>query len=215
MKDNYTHISFLVDRSGSMSIVKNSTIEGILEFLNLHKSLPGECTLSLVQFDNLYEYIYDFDKISDIDTSLINSKYIPRGSTALIESMIRLIKDTGTKLAAMNEEDRPSKVIFACITDGEENSSNKLYTNEMLKDLILEHTNVWKWEFTYLGANHDAFLVAKSFGINESAVLNYLSTAKGTKNSFIALATATARYRTASDNNMAYTNTEIDSANEK
>lgn len=45
------------------------------------------------------------------------------------------IKSVGEKLAAMKEEDRPSKVIVVVITDGEENYS-KHYTRTQINEMV-------------------------------------------------------------------------------
>ena len=62
MKDDYTHISVILDRTGSMETIRDDTIGGFNVFLDEQKNQPGTATLTLVQFDSQdsYEIIYDF-----------------------------------------------------------------------------------------------------------------------------------------------------------
>ena len=57
-----THIHVILDRSGSMSSIKDDIIGGFNEFLQQQKKLDDACTLSLVQFDSddAYEVVHDF-----------------------------------------------------------------------------------------------------------------------------------------------------------
>ena len=48
---NYTHISVILDRTGSMESIRDDTIGGFNTFLQEQKVQPGSATLTLVQFD--------------------------------------------------------------------------------------------------------------------------------------------------------------------
>ena len=97
MKANYTHIIFLIDRSGSMMSIKHDMEGGLKEFLAKQKEFPGECTVTAAQFDSEYELIHKLKPPNEVHELKIN----PRGSTALIDSMVRLIKEAGQELAAL------------------------------------------------------------------------------------------------------------------
>ncbi|MCL2471991.1 MAG: hypothetical protein FWF25_09705 [Propionibacteriaceae bacterium] len=60
---------------------------------------------------------------------------MPRGSTALLDAVGRSITAFGERLAALPEDDRPSRVIFAIMTDGMENAS-KEFTHAAIKEMI-------------------------------------------------------------------------------
>src|SRR5688572_15913233 len=122
MRKDYTHITILLDRSGSMEPVRDAVIEGLNGFLKTHQTLPGQCTLSLYQFDYAYESNYVMAPIGSV-TPLSHATYQPRGSTALYDSLRRSIDETGAYLNGMREQDRPEKVIFVIQTDGYENAS--------------------------------------------------------------------------------------------
>jgi hypothetical protein len=96
-------------------------------------------------------------------------KLVPRGMTALLDAVGRAVNETGERLAKMPEQDRPSLVIFVVMTDGEENSS-KEFTKAQIKEMIEHQQNVYHWQFTFLGANQDAFAEAGGLGIDAAGV---------------------------------------------
>ena len=132
MKKDYTHIVLLIDRSGSMNTIKEDMEGGIKTFIEGQKLEPGYCTVTAAQFDNNYEVIFSRVPISEIDEIKIE----PRGTTALIDSMCRLITEVGADLASLSEDERPDRVLFITITDGEENSSFK-FTNADTSIILL------------------------------------------------------------------------------
>lgn len=149
---------FLLDRSGSMESCWDDTIGGFNAFLNEQKADGG--TLTLIQFDHEYQMTYERVKIEEAP-GLTRETYKPRGSTALLDAIGRLIKDWK---AASN----PS---VAILTDGQENSSHN-FTKAHIKDLIEQKTKEG-WTFAYLGANQDAFAEAGAIGIAPACTMNY------------------------------------------
>lgn len=106
-------------------------------------------------------------------------KLVPRGSTALLDAVGRAITETGSRLAAMKETERPSLVIFVIVTDGQENSS-RTFTREKIREMIQHQRTVYKWPFTFLAANQDAFAEAASLGIDPSGAANWAADKIGT-----------------------------------
>ena len=70
----------------------------------------------------------------------------------------------GSELAATPEPERPSKVIIAILTDGEEKSSRK-FSMADINQRITHQTEAYQWEFLFLGANQDAIATAAHMGI--------------------------------------------------
>lgn len=161
MNEEYTHISMVIDRSGSMNFCWNDVVGGYEQIIKENKSTPGICTFTVAAFDTVYELIEDFTDIQQVNEKL---EVYPRGGTALLDAIGKTIVSVGERFAKMKEEDRPSKVIMLIQTDGEENSS-KEYRTEYIKQLIEEHTDVWKWQFQFLGADLNSVNEAKSWGI--------------------------------------------------
>ena len=56
MKDDYTHIAVILDRTGSMETIRDDTIGGFNAFLSAQKVAPGLASLTLVQFDSQDPY---------------------------------------------------------------------------------------------------------------------------------------------------------------
>lgn len=193
MKSNYTHVSYLLDRSYSMLSIKKATIDGFNAFIEGQKGVPGEMTLTLAQFDDRYEVPYQMIPIEKVQ-NLNDNTFVPRGSTALLDSLGRLINDTGKILANLTEDQRPEKVLFLVHTDGEENCSTE-FTNEKIKEMIDHQKLNYKWEFMYLGANQDGFAVGATMNMTGAS---YNATAAGTRGVYTATTDAVAKFRTAS-----------------
>lgn len=195
---DYTHISMVLDRSGSMSSCKNATIEGVNKFVTEQKALPGQATATIVQFDHEYQALHSGKALKDIPL-LTDTSYEPRGSTALYDSVARCIRETGEWLAAMPEVARPKNVLFLIVTDGYENASTDFSVatggRAKLKAMIEHQTKVYGWAFAYIGANQDAMLNAQDIGILHSNALNYSATPTGTSKAFDGAIRATAMYR--------------------
>ncbi len=197
MKDNLTLVVFVLDRSGSMMSVRSDTIGGFNTFLNTQKVLNDagdDVVMTLAQFDDQYELLCDYAPLKDV-CELTNETFVPRGWTALNDAIGRTINVVGAKLASLQENERPSKVIFAILTDGQENSSNE-FSHQQVADMIKLQTETYNWEFVYLGANQDAFVVGSSYNIPTSNSQTYASTGVGTRNAFKSLNNGLSRRRT-------------------
>jgi hypothetical protein len=169
MKQGYTHITILLDRSGSMGSVANDVRGGIETFLNEQKLVPGECTISIHQFDDKFEVDHNFTPINEVSSQV---DFSPRGSTALFDSVAKSIIETGEVLKNMQEENRPEKVIMVIFTDGSENASRE-YSRSAVKNMIQEQTDKYNWTFTFLGANIDAVGVGASLNIGMQNSVTY------------------------------------------
>lgn len=168
---NLTLIAVILDRSGSMQPLREATIAGLNEFLDIQRKDPNETLLHMVQFDNHYDIVRDFVPLRDVKT-LTQADFEPRGGTALFDAMGRTITEVGARLAAMPEATRPGKVVVVIQTDGEENASRE-YRIEHVREMITHQREKYGWEFVFLGANVDAFASAQSFGILRSQTLQY------------------------------------------
>jgi hypothetical protein len=172
-KPNYAEIVMLLDRSGSMSTVLKDTIGGFNSFVREQRNNKvGEVRLSLYQFDDKYDVVYEGRPIQDVP-DLTTETFIPRGMTALFDATGKTINALGERLSKMYEQDRPSLVIFVILTDGEENSS-KEFRLERVKEIIKHQTERYNWKFVFLGADQDAFQ-ATQMGISANNTYNYAS----------------------------------------
>lgn len=195
MRQDYCDITLLLDRSGSMANIWEDTIGGINTFIEAQKKATGKCTLTLVQFDDHYEPNYVGVEAQHV-APLNKETYTPRGSTALLDAMGKAIVVTGTRLNNMPEYNRPAKVMFVVITDGQENASHE-YTKRQVKEMVDRQTNNYKWEFVYLGADVNAFSEASGMGIHLSNVIRYAKTHVGVQGIYDSLTNNTLAYRSA------------------
>jgi Mg-chelatase subunit ChlD len=168
MSQNLTDITLVVDRSGSMEAIRRDAEGGVNAFIREQAAEPGEASLTLVQFDTKYEFV---SKGVPIELAP-KFKLVPRGATALLDAVGRAIHETAERLAKLKHEDAPGLVLFCIVTDGLENSSQE-FSKTQIKTLIEQRRQKSGWQFTFLGANQDAFAEARSMGIPESGAANY------------------------------------------
>jgi len=202
MKTGKIEIVALLDRSGSMNSIKEATVEGFAEFILAQSKLPGEVSLTLVQFDSCALEPGAKDRVN-IDTVFSGIKaadmpkveLVPRGCTPLLDAMGTVIKDFGARLASLSEDDRPEHVLFLVMTDGHENAS-RVYSREQIKAMVEHQQDVYKWTFTFIGAGIDAFAGAGSVGIPLANSVGVRATGQGVKAAYahVNLASSNLRY---------------------
>jgi hypothetical protein len=164
---NLTRLVFLLDRSGSMQSIKSDVIGGFEAFLAEQRAGEGLCTVTLAQFDDEYEVVYRDIALAQVPPLAL----WPRGGTALLDSMGKLITDTAAEINALAEADEPGTVIVAIMTDGMENASVE-WRRPAIKALVEQQTNDG-WEFLYMGADQDAVEVGKGLGVKDGQAITY------------------------------------------
>ena len=185
---NYTHITVLIDESGSMGSLRQDTIGGFNSFIEEQKLVEGKATLSLYTFSTQRKTLFNMAPIDSV-SNLDSKSYYPSGGTALLDAMGSAIVDLGASLAALPAEERPGKVLFIVITDGQENSSTD-YRQAQIKQLVEQQENEYKWNFIYLGANVDSFHEGATMGVRSANTLNYDPSATGVKDVYTVLSTS-------------------------
>lgn len=193
MREDTTDITVVLDRSGSMQSVRADTIGGFNTWLDGQKKLPGKANFTMVQFNTVYEFLYNGIDIQTVP-ELTTITYAPIGLTALLDALGRAIAETGARLDKIAEADRPSKVLFVVITDGEENSSQE-YKHPQVMEMIKHQRETYNWGFVFLGANQDAIQAGVSFGMAAGASMSFKCDPQGMKQAFAALSTGTAMCR--------------------
>lgn len=152
-----TSIYCVIDRSGSMDSCRSDTIGGFNVFL---AEQDPETTININLFDHEYNELYS-GSVKDAQKLTLET-FVPRGNTALFDAIGKTIKKVdGTE----------GPPIIVILTDGEENSSRE-YTQTHIKDLIEEKTKQG-WSFVFLGANQDAIMAAKNFGMSPLSAMTF------------------------------------------
>jgi len=173
-----TEIICIIDRSGSMSSIRNDSIGGFNAFLEQQQACPGEARLSLVLFDHEQQVIHSAKDIIDVP-QLDATTYVPRGNTALLDAIGSTLSVHKARIKAEGWAD---KVIVTILTDGEENSSRE-YTRAAV-DADIKDCEKEGWSFVFLAANQDAFSTARAFGMTQAVAVNFAATAEGTTRAY-------------------------------
>jgi uncharacterized protein YegL len=207
MKDNYTHICLVVDRSGSMMTIYKDMNGAILQLMQEQVDAQiGDITVDVITFDSDIEVVYESVNPADV----IGNVIVPRGSTALNDAIGFAINRLGNKFKIMSEQSRPDKVIVVIVTDGGENAS-KEYSQAQVKAMVEEQTTKWNWTFMYLAANVDAFGTGAGYGFDATNTMGYVATASGTHGSYSGLSSNITRTRSGLDSG--FTDEEREVAN--
>lgn len=176
-KDNYLHCTLVCDRSGSMSIIKTDAEGAVNNFVDSQRNGPGECTLTLVDFDAPGSEMFarssgkgeSWFRVVHQGPIADTPKYRlePRGNTALLDAVGQAITQTGEWLAAKPEDERPNKVVFVVQTDGQENSSREWSWSKVREAVNRQHDE-FGWEFVFLGVGVDTWDQAAMMGAQHS-----------------------------------------------
>ena len=175
MKNKTTLYHFILDQSGSMAGLESQTIEGFntqlktIQELNLE--FPDQkylCSLTFFNHD-----VQDRIRFADVTSLefLTIEKYVPDGTTALLDAVGKSIYGIKNKYGKDLEEDKMS-VVLIIITDGHENAS-RMYTYHDVAQLIKELDETEKWTFSFLGADFDAIHTSHMLNIRQENVMNF------------------------------------------
>jgi len=193
MRSDLTDITIVLDKSGSMSEIVDDVIGGFNTFVETQAKEPGEALLSLVLFDDTYEFKFIGTPIKEVH-KLTRKSYIPCGNTALLDASARAIIETGARLEKMDEKDRPGKVVLVIMTDGRENSSVE-HNLEQVRAMIEHQQKAYNWHVVFLGANFDAFQEGQKINIKRVNTMNYGYSGQGVGVAFSSAARGVTRLR--------------------
>ena len=182
-----THIGIVQDRSGSMSSLTHSTIDGFNEYVNgLRKGAKEDerldYRLTLVQFDDeiitRYEDL-ELKNVKDLNTDT----YQTRGVTALYDAIGTTIEQIESYVKDGDD------AIIVIMTDGYENASQK-FNKDRIKSMVKDKEKR-DWQFVFLGAGIDAMAEGAGIGIAKGNTMSYGKTAGATRGTYYNLSAAT------------------------
>jgi hypothetical protein len=151
-----------------MESIRTDTEGGFNTFVADQQKEPGECHLSLYQFDDKYDVVYESKPIADVPKLNLQ----PRGTTALLDAVGKTLNTRGEYYASLPEDERPARVVVVIITDGQENASRE-FSRDSIKSMITTQQDTYKWQFIFLGANIDSFSVAGGMGIRAASTMDF------------------------------------------
>ena len=193
-KDVPVHVSFLVDRSGSMAPLVDDVIGGFNSFLESQKNEPGECNMTLVQFDGADPFeILEKDKPIDEIPNLEHGRYLPRGNTPLLDALGDLITYCDER---SSKEVIKSDQVVAVFTDGHENASHRWGRQALFN--VIEKRKKEGWIFIFMGANQDAYAQGGGVGVDAGNVQNYRGDGFGMRQAWSSVDRAVDEYRRSS-----------------
>jgi len=179
-------ISMVIDRSGSMSSVGKSLIDGTNNFINEQRNLALNnkipTFLNLTIFDNIAENIYNFNNILEVEPISQEILY-PRNTTRLIDTATNEINKLDVIIRNCNYSKCNS--IFALLTDGFDNCSSEYSCLDLNKLISTAKTKGTKCLF--LGANQDAIQMGNKFGFSKEYSMEYDANIVNSLNAFRSL----------------------------
>lgn len=183
---DYTHVTLVVDRSGSMDSLREEAQAGINTLLAEQFSLDGKLTVTLAQFDDR------FDTVERMRDTVFTYELVPRGMTALLDAVGAEVVRTGEDLAGLAEAERPGRVLLVVVTDGHENSSHE-FSIEKVRDLLAVQKSQFGWEVQFLGADDSAWQ-GEALGV---ATTRFSGDAEGTSAAYAQMSHSLRAYRAA------------------
>jgi hypothetical protein len=190
-KAKETEIVVVLDRSGSMDTIAQSTVDGFNTFLREQQNAEGDAYITLVQFDDRYEMDYKSIPVAEAKPLINGETFSPRGLTALFDAIGKTINELETNM----------DVVFVIITDGRENAS-KEYKKDAVMKMIEDLEKNEGWYFLFLGANQDAIKAGGDIGIGMNKSFTYSADSKGTENAFASFSNNISNYRSSKMNNI-------------
>lgn len=165
MDKNKTEIVLVIDKSGSMHSLQKTVVESVNSFLEEQAGQPGTAYVTLYSFDNEVQEMLRHCELKEVP-KLTEKNYVPGGMTALLDGVGRAIDETGARLAALPEEERPAVVTVGIMTDGYENASRE-YSRKDIAERIARQKEKYNWKFIFFGAGEDAIQVAAQMNIDK------------------------------------------------
>ena len=169
---NLTHITLLLDRSGSMNNIQTDIIGGVNAFFDAQRKSATPITTTLVQFDSKDPFEIIAENVSlDHVPKLSQDIYRPRGQTPLFDAIGQGITSLDSYLCELKADEAPGDVVFVIVTDGKENASRH-FTRLHIMDLI-KNKELSGWKFIFLSSDLSAVNEARSFLIRESRSVHF------------------------------------------
>ena len=176
-RQDYLHVCVVLDASGSMETVENDVKGTFDAFVAEQSQKPGKTVLDVYQFSNSTERIVRSANLAAFENNLMRN-YRCHGLTALNDAVCQAIDELGAEFAAMPESERPSDVVVAILTDGEENFSRR-FTNADVKERVKRQSEIYDWSFIYLAADIDAFKTGAALGLAAEDCAMFARSAEG------------------------------------
>lgn len=188
------HVAIILDRSGSMESIRDSTIKAFNEQVqSIRVASRGQQTdISLFTFSNGPDEPKFFAAPVEGLVELTRETYAPDGGTALYDSIL----ETTRRLGNLKDANEPeTSFLIVIISDGDENASRATGEDVQKRLAALDATK--RWTFTYVGCSVADMTKMRNIGISTSNSRSFTATAAGVAGSSTLNSTSTACYFTA------------------
>jgi hypothetical protein len=171
------HVAMVLDRSGSMSYIRDDIIGSFNEQLEeIRKNAEGIPTkVSLITFaDNVDEPKF-FDEEVDCIKPLSSDNYRPGGATAMYDAIGETLE---LLINVEDADDEGTRFLVIVLSDGQENNSSK-FSRKAISKIVKQLKEDGKWTLTYVGANQDLEEVAEALSLTRSNMMAFAATGEG------------------------------------
>jgi len=153
-----TFIEFILDETGSMCSLVNTTVGGFNDFLKEQQAQTGQCLMTLTKFHSSRVRTPYTDLEVQMAPKLSAETFQPDGGTNLRDTIISRIDAAQDRLGALAGE---ANVVMIVMTDGEDTCSR--YTERDVAARLKERMD-HGWTFVFLAAYERALPVAEALG---------------------------------------------------
>lgn len=163
----------ILDKSGSMSSIRNAAIIGLNETINGIRQAQLQHIETQRHYFSLHTFcsceqrdVYDCAPIAEV-RDITEDDFVPCCCTPLYDAV-------GISLTKMQQkmDDNPGSIaLVTVITDGYENASKRFSGKEVAN--LISRLREKGWAFAYLGADHDVEAVAKQLNIQHSRCFSH------------------------------------------
>ena len=198
----WTLLILVVDRSASMGVIREEMERGIAALAEEQSRGDEACFVTLTQFDDEFEVVADGVPAAEMPRYRLE----PRGGTALLDAIGCTIAMVQLRLEDMKPEDRPVTVVFAVVTDGQENASKSWSRLQVVRDIKAKTAE--GWHFTFLSADESALEEGLSLGFDARSLLTWERSEQGAAGAMQSLSDSSHRLRRGISGQIEYTQAE-------
>ena len=192
-RERIVHCFFLIDRTGSMSPLRQAVLSGFNSYVEQQQNVAGSMLLTVAQFNS--ESALDL-RVEARDVHTVRPwplrEFEPRGKTPLYDALALLIEHATRR---EKRAETVSEVVIVVFTDGHENASRR-HSREQVGRLIEERRRAG-WTFVFLGANQGSYTTSSALSIAPGATSNFVADARGIRLAWEDLSSASSRARAA------------------
>lgn len=179
-----TKVSAVIDESGSMGYVQDTTVTAYDGFLGTLKETPADTRVSLTIFDDEVRHPYEEEYLANavgLDHETVSYDAQSGGGTALYDAFGDAIERHAKRAAEADT------IIMVVITDGEDTSSRRFNAGS-IRSAVDAKKRTGRWKFIWLGPSRRN---AEDLGINPDDVFELRSGAEALKGAIAAVSERT------------------------